>query len=29
VISSGLISMREGAAVRIREIRHNTDYELE
>ena len=29
VISSGLISMREGASVRIREIRHNTDYELE
>jgi len=29
VISSGLISLREGAAVRIREIRHNTDYELE
>ena len=29
VISSGLISLREGSAVRIREIRHNTDYELE
>ena len=29
VITSGLISLREGAAVRIREIRHNTDYEVE
>jgi membrane fusion protein (multidrug efflux system) len=29
VITSGLISLREGSAVRIREIRHNTDYELE
>lgn len=29
VISSGLISLREGSAVRIREIRHNTDYEVE
>ena len=28
-ITSGLISLREGAAVRIREIRHNTDYEVE
>ena len=29
VITSGLISLREGAAVRIREIRHNADYEVE
>ena len=29
VITSGLISLREGASVRIREIRHNTDYEVE
>lgn len=29
VITSGLISIREGSAVRIREIRHNTDYEVE
>ena len=29
VLTSGLISLREGAAVRIREIRHNTDYEVE
>ena len=29
VITSGLISLREGTSVRIREIRHNTDYEVE
>lgn len=29
VITSGLISLREGVPVRIREIRHNTDYEVE
>ena len=29
VITSGLISLREGISVRIREIRHNTDYEVE
>lgn len=29
VITSGLISLREGSAVRIREIRHNADYEVE
>lgn len=29
VITSGLISLREGSKVRIREIRHNTDYEVE
>ena len=29
VLTSGLISLREGTAVRIREIRHNTDYEVE
>ena len=29
VITSGLISLREGTPVRIREIRHNTDYEVE
>ncbi len=29
VITSGLISLREGAPVRIREIRHNADYEVE
>ena len=29
VITSGLISLREGASVRIREIRHNADYEVE
>ena len=29
VITSGLISLREGVTVRIREIRHNTDYEVE
>lgn len=29
VITSGLISLREGSAVRIRDIRHNADYEVE
>ena len=29
VITSGLISLREGISVRIREIRHNADYEVE
>ena len=29
VLTSGLISLREGVSVRIREIRHNTDYEVE
>lgn len=29
VITSGLISLREGTSVRIREIRHNADYEVE
>lgn len=29
VVSSGLISMRNGAGVRIKEIRNNTDYELD
>lgn len=29
VVTSGLISMRNGAGVRIKEIRNNTDYEIE
>jgi len=29
VVTSGLISMRNGASVRIKEIRNNTDYELD
>lgn len=29
VITSGLISIRQGSAVRIREIRNNTDYEVD
>lgn len=29
VITSGLISIRQGSAIRIREIRNNTDYEVD
>lgn len=29
VITSGLISIRQGSSVRIREIRNNTDYEVD
>lgn len=29
VITSGLISIRQGSAVRIREVRNNTDYEVD